>query len=140
MQLAEAPFAEWESPLTVTQLAPGNGPVVRAGDLVKVRIKRKDGGSIQIYYDERAKEVEAWLWTASEGRSNPKDSFAQDAPWGGPGSRTVRVALIGRAVHERLEISAGGQVGRGFGIPQRGCCFTWPIREIYSPTKKRERC
>ena len=95
-------------------------PLVTAGDLVKVRIKRKDGESIEIYYREQAKEVEAWLWTGTEGRADPKHMAAQDGPWGSLGSRTVRAALVGRAIHERLEVSVDRRVGGGFVIPQKG--------------------
>jgi hypothetical protein len=119
---AEPPVDEMNKDLRLATLAPGEGQVVKAGDLVKVQIATirtclKNPGPTS--FTGESKPVVLWLWTGKEpglsdssscarpGSCNNADLWAEESRWGRLGDKSFRRALIGRSVGERFELAQG---------------------------------
>lgn len=74
---------------------PGNGPYIRAGDLIQLRVavtkKRKDGSV------ESLPEKRLWLWTGT--------ADSGEDTWGNLGDDFFRAKLIGKRVGSRIVVS-----------------------------------
>ena len=130
----EAPLAKPADDLDITQITPGNGAVVKPGDLVKVRITAKGQGVDEdVSVIESPGPWEAWLWTGSE----PEDQ--DESRWGSLGSANFRTALIGRSIQEHLNVQLNERAEKFIRIPLHGG-ISW-LNSYFraDPTQRRLR-
>lgn len=112
---ANEPPASTLRDFVVTTLAPGNGPVVRPGDLVYARVMVTTAREQDAALPVKSLPVNVWLWTGSH--ADAEGVGAQT--WGDLGSARVRRALIGRTVGERFTIhSSEDAEGAADALPQ----------------------
>ena len=108
---AESPVTSANVDATITPLAAGNGAIVKAGDLVQVRVtwNRKtnivEGNQVTEKREVRPDTTTAWLWTGREPEVvDPLIAFLEGASgrtssWGYLGSPSLRAGLIGQALN-----------------------------------------
>jgi hypothetical protein len=99
----------------VETTAPGDGPVVNAGDLVKARITVttvNEGGNTR----GNPPTTVAWVWTGRD-----SEPYAPFATYGMLGGERPRGTFIGRHLHERFEFSLQPGADRDTGdLPVNG--------------------
>jgi hypothetical protein len=98
---AESPIAGEQSSFEVTTLVPGDGPVVRPGDLVKAKVTVTTVDNQGRTRDPSPPHV-IWVWT---GRT-PQPVTGQDvSTYGTLGGAQPRATLINRHLHEQFQIA-----------------------------------
>ncbi len=117
--VALPPVSEPKANLIVTQIAPGTGRIVAPGDLVRIRVAPKNGRltSFEVNYLNLPATYDVWLWT---GREPPTANYSEFMSWGSLGSARLRASLIGKALHERLEITLHPETQTVVDIPLNG--------------------
>jgi hypothetical protein len=100
---AQLPIAKESGAFVVTTSVPGEGPVVRAGDLVKARVAVT---TVDMFGSTKnnPEPQEVWVWTGREPQVTPEQFLADVYSFGTLGSARARIALIGRHLHEQFEI------------------------------------
>ena len=104
-----------EGKFILTTLRPGRGNVVRAGDLVYIRLRQSAPAPLSPIIEPRV--YSAWLWT---GHSSADDSDIDVQTWGSLGSASLRNALVGKAVGERLDLQLQDSEDGSVAIPLYG--------------------
>jgi hypothetical protein len=114
----ESPVSRDNGDFTVTAVSRGEGPAVKAGDLVKIRIHVTTPPLYSNPPRRPAPQV-SWLWT---GREPGLDlDWQESQSWGSLGSGRVRKTLVGRAKGERFRIGLGKNAEGGINsIPLQG--------------------
>jgi len=120
---SQPPLIDRNVDLRMATLTPGTGDLVKAGDLVKLRVVtgrvcKKYPGPVT-FTGESEPDI-LWLWTGREpglsadsecagpGKScNDADLWAEESRWGRLGDKSLRKALIGRPVGETFELKQG---------------------------------
>ena len=100
--LREPPSPESKDESSVEDMAVGHGPIVRAGDLVQIKVRVAVAPShyqARSITNERREPAILWLWTGKEPDLREHSSLSA---WGDLGSPRVRKALVGRAVGARI--------------------------------------
>jgi hypothetical protein len=122
-QAQPPPVAADQSSFIVETTAPGDGPVINAGDLVKARVTVttvSEGGTTR----GNPSPTVAWVWTGRD--SEPYASFATYGMLGGDRPRST---LIGRHLHEQFEISLPPKADPKTGdLPENGILAYPPSR------------
>jgi hypothetical protein len=112
--VAAPPIVPPGEEVTTRQLAGGDGTVVQAGDLVKVRVTVLTPPANDRVLPREFEPRVGWVWT---GRDDV-DSWE----YGQPGAASVRATLIGRQPGERFEItrSSAATATTRIRIPEHG--------------------
>lgn len=109
--LNEPPVSHLKGDFQITPIRAGQGPVVRAGDLVYVRLSQATPTPALNSIIPRWAH-NAWIWTGRRATYDPAQENI--GKWGDLGSSRLRAALIGMAVGQRfqvqLEASAEGKL------------------------------
>jgi len=111
--------------VVTTQVAPGEGRAVEAGDLVKIQFttSRMCWGAASGVADfvGQSEPQTAWLWTGREPEPH-KNRWEEENRWGGLGSARFRAALIGKRVGEKLRVRLADGAGnfQSESIPLKG--------------------
>ncbi|APV51980.1 hypothetical protein BWI17_21310 [Betaproteobacteria bacterium GR16-43] len=103
MEVAEPPAPALEGrgvPISTVAVAAGTGPVVYAGDLVRLRYLRTVVNADKTEHPQRGEE--AWVWTGRE--PDPNTDL-----WGQFGTPELRMALLGRRVGAKFELRVSGK-------------------------------
>jgi hypothetical protein len=115
---AESPAGE-QSSFVVTTLVPGDGPVVRPGDLVKAKLTVTTVDSHGSTRNNPPPQI-IWVWT---GRAPQPETGADFGTYGMLGGEQPRATLIDRHLHEQFQIvlreGISPEVGIGT-LPERG--------------------
>jgi hypothetical protein len=93
----EPPIVEPSHRFTVETEQAGDGPIVKAGDLVKARLQAIDAGKISADQD-------VWVWVGREPALQPGERRSTSAAFASPGAARFRAALIGRRLHEKFSL------------------------------------
>jgi hypothetical protein len=100
---AQPPIAEENGKFVVATSVPGEGPVVRAGDLVKARVAVTTVDAFDSTKNNPEPE-DVWVWTGRAPQETPEQSPGDFYTFGTLGSARARSALIGRALHEQFDL------------------------------------
>jgi hypothetical protein len=117
---AQPPIAREKGSFVVATTVPGEGPVVRPGDLIKARVAVTTvdlRGSTEGNPDPQV----IWVWTGREPETDPQHEVADYHTFGSLGGKPPRAVFIGRHLHEQFEIhlEAGADPDTG-DLPMRG--------------------
>ena len=118
---ASPPDIDEEEAFVVTMNAPGDGPAVRAGDLVKAIVTSTTVDDTASTRSNPRPQV-IWVWTGREREAaSPSDPGSDPATFGWLGGARPRNAFIGRRLHEKFEIHLAPGVSPQTGnLPVRG--------------------
>jgi hypothetical protein len=100
---AQPPIPREKGAFVVTTSVEGDGPVVRAGDLVKARVLVTTI-DISGRPPKNPKPQVIWVWTGRGPEVGREQEFADLFTFGYLGGERPRIALIGRRLHEQFEI------------------------------------
>jgi hypothetical protein len=132
---SEPPVDEMNKDLRLTTLAPGQGRLVAAGDLVKIQLVTirtcmKYPGPVNFMGE--SEPFTLWVWTGQEpgvsdsstckrpGYCDNADLWAEESRWGRLGDKSLRRALIGKSVGETFEVSQGPEKQGYVAVPLYG--------------------
>jgi hypothetical protein len=101
---AQPPTPRETGAFIVTTNVEGDGPEVRAGDLVKAKVLVTTPYRYDVGYTKTRDPQIIWVWTGRGPEVEPNTLLRDMYTFGYLGVERTRITLIGRRLHEQFEI------------------------------------